>query len=136
MKSKPIKKYFVIKDRTLQNNLNVFLGYTFEELNRFLNKRGYEELDDKFKHSNGVAFVSYHNSDNGVPCFTIWIPEFYWVLSKQALLVHELSHIVFMLLDNKGIVISEVKDSANETYAYLLEFLFLELSCKIDKLNK
>ena len=125
------KTYFVITDNTLKNNLNIFLNYSFEELNRFLKKRGFDLLKEKYSASNGVAFICYKGK---IPHFTIWISNFKWLLSGQALMVHELSHVVFQMLDYKGINIEKPENDANEIYAYLLEYFFLETSRKISKI--
>jgi hypothetical protein len=126
------KKYFIISDDVFKIHLNVFLNFTFDELNRFLVKRKFPPIDEKFKHSNGIALGWYKENDT-LPYFTIWLPNFEWTLTKQAIMVHELSHFIFMAMDNKGMKVDEdVNKSANETYAYLLEYFFLKLSRKID----
>lgn len=125
---KKIKKYFIIREHTFKIRLNVLLGYSFDELNRFLEKRGFAKLEENEKVNNGIAFTCYKGND-GVPYYTIWIEDFYWSLPKQALMVHELSHIVFEFLKFRCI-----EEKGSEVYAYLLEYFFLELSLKINKI--
>lgn len=130
-KRKFIKKYFVIQDRTLKNNLNVFLNYSFDDLNKALLKTGINGLDKEYSDSEAVAFIPYKNK---LPYFTIWIPRFTWVLSDQAVLGHEIIHIIFAMLDYKGIPIEKAEDTCNETFAYLFEYFFLEISRKLSKI--
>jgi len=128
MKKRFIKKYFVIQDRTLKNNLNVFLNYSFEDLNKALKKAGCGLLDEKYKDSHAIAFIPHKGS---LPYFTIWIPQFTWILSDQAVLGHEIIHIIFAMLDYKGIPIEKPEATCNETFAYLFEYFFLECSRKL-----
>jgi hypothetical protein len=132
MKRKLKKTCIVIQDRTLKNNLNVFLNYTFEELNKALKKQGTGILSDKYKDSEAITFVPHKGA---VPYFTIWIPDFKWVLWQQAVLGHEIIHAIFAMLDYKGIPIEKPEETCNETFAYLFEFFFLEANRAIFKLK-
>jgi len=127
------KKYLIIFEPVYRNKLNVFLNYSFEELNKFFKKRGYGLLDEKFKQDGGVCFIQFREGQ--VPCFTIWIQNFKWTLGGQATLLHELSHYIFAVMNYKGIPINNAETDANETYAYLLEYFFYELSRRISKFN-
>ena len=130
---KEIKKYLIIKEPVFKSSLNVFLNYSFDELNNFLKKRGFGLLDEKFKHDTGICFTEFKNGH--APCFTVWIKDFKWILSNQALLLHELAHYIFVVMAYKGLIIGNAETDANETYCYLLEYFFLELNRKISRLT-
>ncbi len=130
------KKYFVISNKTFGLNLNVFINYSFEDLNKFLIKRKIKPLENKYQYSTGVAFSTHHQENDGIPYFTIWFKNFDWKISYQALLIHELVHFVLMSANYKGININNPENDANETLAYLIEFFFRECSFKLNLIYK
>lgn len=69
--------------------------------------------------------------DEGVSCNTIWMPSPEWSLAQQAIIGHELTHICFWVCNDKSIDI--IRDSPNETYAYLWEYYFLGICRKAAK---
>ena len=87
----------------------------------FMQDAGYKELED-LRQSSASGYCVHLNSDNnsnGNDCFIIWLRKF-----ETACLVHELSHLVMQIFDDKGI---PIRAENTEAFAYYQEFWFNEI---------
>lgn len=100
----------------------VFLIGEPEEFYEFMTKSGYKLVDDLKEGSNTGFCVQLDSSNNdmGNYCFVVWMRKF-----ETACLVHELSHLVMMVFDSKGV---PIRNENTEAFAYYQEFWFNEIS--------
>ena len=112
-------KLFYIKEPVFNSGINFFINYTFESLNKELKRGGAEPLGNQYENVKGLSFADEHENTF---YFYIWIPKLKWDLHGQCLLNHEISHSVLSIMEHKGIEIRPARESANETFCYLLEY--------------
>lgn len=125
---KNYKKLIVISEPVFNSAVNIFINYTFEELNAFLKSKKQEPIEDEYSYCKG--FCARNRGADGAFYYIVQLPDFKYNLSSQAVLAHELSHFVYMQMDEKGI--TEVK--MNEAFSYMLEYYLLNSSREISKL--
>jgi hypothetical protein len=94
-----------------------------------------KEADDFFeKYEDGTAGFSCGKDGTGLPCFFIFIGRKpYPPTTQLGLIVHEVSHLVDILLDKKGI---ETRAVNTEVRAHMNEWLFNEVSDIISRQEK
>ena len=79
------------------------------------------------KHSkNSVGIFTYNEESN---TYTIWLPQEPDTIAWEGVLLHEINHAVFYLLDNLGM---EHTQASDEAYSYLSEYLYVEIMNKFD----
>jgi len=110
------KKIFDIEAKCLKLIVNFFIGYSFDELNEWLSKNKYDELDEELREGVGIFF---NQSKNNLRLYGISIHEFSLNRKSLCILIHELHHLVDAQCKYKGIDDGEVK-------AYLIEYYFNE----------
>lgn len=127
------KKLFHIKNDVFKDELNVAVGYSAKELEEMLKKRECA-IDDKFindlKFANG-AVIETENKTGKI--FILWLNNFNHDVRSHGLLVHEVSHAIFAMLNFRGVQIDTEKDISNETYAYTLEFFYTEILKRLNR---
>jgi len=121
-------KQFFIEEKGLKINLNLFIGYNIKELNVLLGKGGYSPLKDDGRSYLGTYFLT--NTEDGVDTHCIWIESEEWKLRNQCVLVHEICHFVRTAMERSGMDISD--ETANEVFAYLVEYFTYEASKMIN----
>ena len=97
----------------------------FKYLSKHESKKEFKKIR-KYKVSQGLAFITESNHT------VLWIkklPESYF---DFGVLSHEIYHCVCFILDKAGI---EHKDNTEESYAYLIQYLTIEIMKGIDKLR-
>ena len=90
---------------------------TFDELNKFIKKKGWDELlpetSGRWHHEEGVRhyiFVKLEDKEK----LTLW---------EESVLAHEVLHMTFSVLDRAGIIYC---DESEEAFAYYFQFMFVE----------
>lgn len=68
----------------------------------------------------GARVFTLRNEKKRLDVIYLIIPIFDWTIQQQALLVHELFHITYIVLSAVGIKLS---DDSDEAYAYYLQYL-------------
>jgi len=133
MKKRKLKNHFFIEEKGLKINLNLFIGYKINELNTLLEKGGYKLLKDDGRSYMGTYFLT--DREDGIDTHCIWVESYEWKLRNQCVLVHEICHFVRIAMERSGMNISD--ETANEVFAYLVEYFTYEASKIIDaKLSK
>lgn len=80
------------------------------------------------KHSKTCAgLFNYNEEDN---TYKIWLKEEPVTIEGEAVLLHEINHAVFYMLDNLGM---EHTQESDEAYAYLSEYLYIEIMTKFEE---
>lgn len=96
-----------------------------EELIKFMEKIGYNDLDELEKRdSSGMSIVLCDdNNTMGNRAHIVWLKKY-----ETACLVHELSHLVMAIFDDKGVPKGvPIRNENTETFAYYQEFWFNEI---------
>lgn len=123
-------KAFVIGDEVYQSHCDIIIG-DYKYFQKFLkkNKINGDEINLNWYAETG----RFHNSGGLISGYYIRIPEITFTNDNYETIIHELAHLVFHVLDDRG-----VKFGADnqEPYTYLLgSFVkqFLEKSLKLYK---
>lgn len=115
---KYMKKRFNVQSRSMKVSVNLFLGFKFKEMNLWLNRNDYAEVEGNYEFNTlGLYFVQ--ETDNK-PTYVIWMPKFTPCREDIATLTHELHHVVERQTEEKGF-------ECMETKAYLIEFYLSEV---------
>jgi len=114
------KTKFVIHSHSLKVCVNFFFNYTFDQVNSFLEKNDYEELEDEYKRNLQGLYWRIECEKTNTNIYSIWIPEFNLDRKSLSILVHELHHAVEEQANEKGL-------DCEETKAYLIEHYFLKV---------
>ena len=84
-----------------------------------------EYLDRHSKGSNGL--FTWHEDSN---TYIIWLPRVPDTIAWEGVLLHEINHAVFYLLDKLGM---EHTAASDEAYSYLSEYLYIEIMTKFEE---
>ena len=106
--------------------LTVMVNMPWADAYAYIKRRhkAIEPIEAKF---NGRSFsVEVGDTETGERCrfYYVWMREFNWWSSQQALLVHEIYHHVNAVLDAAGVSWSA---DNNEAYAYYLQWVYQEV---------
>jgi len=112
-------KVFALEAEALKLAVNFFVNCTFEQMNAWLEKNGYDAIDEEWKKNTLGLYASYYDEKRNKMFYVIWLPIFKKDAESMGTLVHELSHIVDAQVEEKAFEGTEVK-------AYLLEYYFLK----------
>lgn len=83
-----------------------------------------EHLEKHKKNSAGI--FTYDEESN---TYTIWLPQEPDTIALEGVLLHEINHAVFYMLDNLGMGHTRESD---EAYSYLSEYLYVEIMNKFE----
>jgi hypothetical protein len=83
-----------------------------------------EHLEKHSRKSNGI--FTYNEESN---TYTIWLLQEPDTIAGEAVLLHEINHAVFYMLDNLGL---EHTQASDEAYSYLSEYLYVEIMTKFE----
>lgn len=84
-----------------------------------------EHLEKYSKTSAGL--FTYNEISN---TYTIWLPQVPDTIAWKGVLLHEINHAVFRLLDELGM---EHTRESDEAYCYLSEYLYVEIMTKFEE---
>lgn len=87
-----------------------------------------EHLEKYSKTSAGL--FTYNEISN---TYTIWLPQVPNTIAWEGVLMHEINHAVFRLLDELGM---EHTNASDEAYSYLSEYLYVEIMTKFEESNE
>jgi hypothetical protein len=80
------------------------------------------------KHSkNSVGIFTYNEESK---TYTIWLQQEPDTIAWEGVLLHEINHAVFYMLDNLGL---EHTQASDEAYSYLSEYLYVEIMTKFEE---
>lgn len=83
-----------------------------------------KHLEKHSEGSNGLfTWDEYSNT------YTIWLPRVPDTIGREGVLIHEINHAVFYLLDKLGM---EHTQASDEAYCYLSEYLYVEIMNKFE----
>lgn len=82
------------------------------------------------KYSKGSAGIFSH--DESSDTYTIWLAKEPDSIAREGVLLHEINHSVFYLLDNLGM---EHTKESDEAYSYLSEYLYVEIMNKFEDMQ-
>lgn len=105
-------KFYKVKNELFKAPLSLFIG-NVDEYNKKIKELGYND-NAVFATGNG----KFWSQDNFC---VMWIND----LSNKGLIIHELSHYCFYVMNRKGIPINVEND---EVFAYMIEYMFNKLS--------
>lgn len=91
----------------------------FDSFKKFMTGTTYKHTDELHDGAGYCIGLNSTNTTNGNDCCVIWLKRF-----ESACLVHELSHLVMMVFDAKGVPIAQ---DNTESFAYYQEFWFNEI---------
>lgn len=77
---------------------------------------------------NGNACYFYFNNEH-----VLWVEKFDWTIAEQALLLHEILHLCFQVLRDRGFIL--VKES-EEAYTYYTQDIMSAVWSKLAKMHK
>lgn len=121
-------KIFHIKEFVFESSINFLINYTFKDANKFLIKKGMLPIENEFEFSNALSFK---RLEKETCYFAIWIKNLEWTLKSQSLLVHEINHIIFMIMAEIGIEIHSPEIDGNEPFCYLSQYYFYRAAVEI-----
>ena len=84
-----------------------------------------EHLEKHSKCSNGLF-----TWDEDSNTYTIWLSRVPDTIGWEGVLLHEINHAVFRLLDELGM---EHTNASDEAYSYLSEYLYVEIMTKFEE---
>ena len=117
------KKYIYVLVGTPKESVETLMEqYDFGDTNA---KILIEHLD---KHSNGSNGLFTWNEDSNT--YIIWLPQEPDTIVWEGVLLHEINHAVFYLLDKLGM---EHTAASDEAYSYLSEYLYVEIMTKFEE---
>lgn len=117
------KQYLYVLVGTPKESVEVLMEqYDFGDTNA---KILIEHLDRHSKGSNGLFTW---NEDSNT--YIIWLPQEPDTIKREAVLLHEINHAVFYLLDKLGM---EHTIASDEAYSYLSEYLYVEIMTKFEE---
>jgi len=103
-------------DRVYRSWVVVVIG-TAEEFIKFMDGTTYKYCEDLQPNSSGYCItLNGDNTTNGNYATIIWLKR-----KEYACLVHELSHLVMQIFDDKGV---PLRNENTEAFAYYIEFWF------------
>jgi len=108
-------KIIKLFDPIYRANLRVMINCSFDDCRKHTLKEFNTELQENNSLANGKAFALSDGS------YLVWVEKFNWSIDCQGVLVHELLHIAFYVIGDRGIKIDSDED---EALAYYFEYLF------------
>ncbi len=101
-----------IYDEIYRQNIYIFLGWDFVDVNKYLKHR-FKLMDEvPFSPKDGTTFEFEYQD---IKMMGVWLKD-----KSLPTLVHELFHAVCFTFRNKGIILD---DNSDEAFAYYLEYL-------------
>ncbi len=120
----------MLEDKIYHSSCDVIIG-DWEYFGKFLKKNKIEGCENNL---NWYAETGhFHNDDGSIMGYYIRIPEIDFTSKNYAVIVHELSHLTFHILDDVGIKFGA---DNQEPYTYLLEMLLVDFLKKAMKSYK
>lgn len=118
---RPIQTHFSFTDPIYRAEIHVYVG-SAESLNSRFKRRWGLNLDPK-KHHSAESFRLTEN-DGGFRVYVIWVDYFDWRIGDQGSFIHEISHTVTKVFQDRGI-------SGDEARAYYTEYLMKMIWSKL-----
>lgn len=116
------KKYLYVLAGTPKESVDALM-----EQYDFGDKNAETLIEHLEKHSkNSVGIFTYNEETN---TYTIWLPQEPDTIAWEGVLLHEINHAVFYMLDNLGM---EHTQASDEAYSYLSEYLYVEIMNKFE----
>lgn len=116
------KKYLYVLAGTPKESVEALM-----EQYDFGDKNAETLIEHLEKHKkNSVGIFTYDEESN---TYTIWLPQEPDTIALEGVLLHEINHAVFYLLDNLGM---EHTVASDEAYSYLSEYLYVEIMNKFE----
>lgn len=105
MKKKKITtkpKHTVIYDRIFSQQVDVFINYTPEMYEKWLNKEKIKDVDEK-SISDFAGWTSNYEDSDGRTKAILFIPKFNWSIKSQGTLIHEIVHVIIKIWGRNNI---------------------------------
>lgn len=126
---KPISKKFDIIEPVFCSCVTIIVGWKWDKLKNYLNKHQHlneKPIDDFHEFSSGVQFQI--KTKSGRIAWVIYLNQFVYMAKDLGILVHEVGHLVFRILETKQVPIRGEND---EVFCYLQEYYVREIIKKI-----
>lgn len=113
---------YIIEIPIYREELHVFFG-PIEECEKAIREDGVEEVNIRdWKKDNENCLASFTESDSGY--LLLWLNNLPETIRDYSDLIHEIEHVVFSVLDYRGVIHSSDSD---EAFAYLSGWLYEQI---------
>lgn len=117
-----MKTNFIVREPVFLSSCTILVGWTLEEVRKLIEANSLEKIDwEDMKGCNGVCISA--NLKNGSFAHLVWLRDFDMTTSSISTLSHELNHLVFEILNHKGV---PLRYENQEVFTYLQQFYFAD----------